>query len=30
MASELSPLLDDTRGKPRFETLVQKIVGGKG
>src|SRR5438094_3376276 len=23
------PLLDDLRGQPRFDTLVQKIVGGK-
>jgi hypothetical protein len=29
MASELYPLLDDMRGKPRFESLVQKIVAGK-
>jgi len=23
------PLLDDLRGTPRFEALVQKIAGGK-
>ena len=23
------PLLDDLRGDPRFEALVQKVVGGK-
>jgi len=23
------PFLDDLRGNPRFESLVQKIVGGK-
>ena len=29
MVSELCPLLDDLRGDPRFDALVQKILGGK-
>jgi len=28
MVSELCPLLDDLRGDPRFDALVQKILGG--
>jgi hypothetical protein len=30
MVSERSPSLDDLRRRPRFEGLVQKIVGGNG
>jgi hypothetical protein len=26
---KVDPLLDDLRGQPRFEALVQKITGGK-
>jgi hypothetical protein len=30
MVRKLSPLLDDLHDRPRFDALVQKIVGGKG
>ena len=29
IATQIFPFLDDLRGDPRFEALVQKITGGK-